>query len=494
MRKRKKTNWDILQQREPNETTQYRDVYEDQQLERADMGQMRTMKSRIILDCFLTVLVFIGLYFLLSVFQLLGGIFTGTINQAVDDTVGPGITSQAPEETAPVHQDGILDIGEAPMDISLEDFMAGYFTAVDGSGALARYQDARGNTYTRADIEDLHKEVQAGKWLSDRQKTVLDAERLKQENGGILPVSMAPRNISWDAFTILYAKKVNRGFVTLYQIVGSDQKYRDHELHAIWESVSDGTAGSGRDSDIAEIGGTGWSELYQRESGSEVVNGTIQRGIGYYLRPTSGKIMLDLLLSALFWVFMFFYLKKNLSAQNSLYDVKEINQYKNDQHIALPEEIQAKFDWFPDVGAHCSVQVNSMISHMALTNKGLHSVQVTRRAPKDVMGKDGEVEVYKGDVLLDADEQPIVDVLPMVDEKFMTDLFDASGLPKEKTLRKRYDPSKIDYNPGDKNRDKLKGAETLADMINKYWEMPDYEPQRPAGAYLVDTQPVNTMV
>ena len=31
-------------------------------------------------------------------------------------------------------------------------------------------------------------------------------------------------------------------------------------------------------------------------------------------------------------------------------------------------------------------------------------------------------------------------------------------------------------------------------MINKDWEFPSYEPQRPGGAYLVDTEPVNTMV
>ena len=45
-----------------------------------------------------------------------------------------------------------------------------------------------------------------------------------------------------------------------------------------------------------------------------------------------------------------------------------------------------------------------------------------------------------------------------------------------------------------KNRDKLKGYDTVADLINNEWEFPYYEPQRPAGAYIVDTAPVNTMV
>ena len=56
----------------------------------------------------------------------------------------------------------------------------------------------------------------------------------------------------------------------------------------------------------------------------------------------------------------------------------------------------------------------------------------------------------------------------------------------------RYDTTKVPYNPGNENRDKLKGYDTVADLINGDWEFPPYEPQRPAGAYLVDTAPVNT--
>ena len=41
---------------------------------------------------------------------------------------------------------------------------------------------------------------------------------------------------------------------------------------------------------------------------------------------------------------------KNLSAQNLLADTSDINQYENDQHIQLPEEVHRNYDWFPDVG------------------------------------------------------------------------------------------------------------------------------------------------
>lgn len=53
----------------------------------------------------------------------------------------------------------------------------------------------------------------------------------------------------------------------------------------------------------------------------------------------------------------------------------------------------------------------------------------------------------------------------------------------------------IAYNPpGGTVRDKLGPYPTVADLITADWELPDYEVQRPAGAYLVDTAPVNTMV
>ena len=60
-------------------------------------------------------------------------------------------------------------------------------------------------------------------------------------------------------------------------------------------------------------------------------------------------------------------------------------------------------------------------------------------------------------------------------------------------LRKYYDATKIKYNPDGSNRDKLGKFETVADLINKDWQLPYYEPQRPAGAYIVDTAPVNTI-
>lgn len=185
-------------------------------------------------------------------------------------------------------------------------------------------------------------------------------------------------------------------------------------------------------------------------------------------------------------------LKRNLDAQNLMNDTSDINQYENDQHIALPEEVQRKFDWFPDVGAHCPVQVSSMISHMMLTNKGLDKIKLARRAQKDIIDADGDVEYYKGELLLDDDGNPVYDLVPLIDSQFANDLYEASGAPKE--VQKFYDTTKIPYNPDGKDRTKQCGThKTVAEAINATWTFPDYEPQRPAGAYLVDTEPVNTI-
>lgn len=214
----------------------------------------------------------------------------------------------------------------------------------------------------------------------------------------------------------------------------------------------------------------------------------------YYFKPSLLKVLISFALGFAVFAVLYQLMMRNLDAQNMMSDTSDINQYQNDQHIALPEEIQRKFDWFPDVGAHSNVQVSSMISHMALTNKGLNKVMVAKRAKDDILDEDGDILYYKGEILYDDDGNPIMESKPMIDEKFMDDLFTASGAPDEKSIRKYYDTTIIPYNPNNKDRDKLKDYKTVADLINNDWILPEYEPQRPAGAYLVDTAPVNTMV
>lgn len=184
---------------------------------------------------------------------------------------------------------------------------------------------------------------------------------------------------------------------------------------------------------------------------------------------------------------------RRVDRTNLMRDSSDINEHVEDQHIALPEEIQRELNPFPDAGAHSSVEANSMISHAMAQTKGLPKVAVTVRHTADVLDEDGEVVSYAGEPVLDEEGEVVTTMQPIIDKEFGDALFDASGLT-EKHLRQRFDTRRIPYNPGDEDRGKLKGYATVADLIKGDWELPDYEVQRPAGVYLVDSKPVNTMV
>lgn len=230
---------------------------------------------------------------------------------------------------------------------------------------------------------------------------------------------------------------------------------------------------------------------------------------------SSSQLLISLLGGFILFAALQPFMKRNLDAQNMLSTTDDINQYTDDQHIALPEELQIKFNYFPDAGAHSAVQVSSLISHMALSNKGINKVRMTKRYDKDIVDANGEIIAYAGDIIYDDNGEPEYETVSMFDENFADELFEASGAIKE--VRKWYDVRRIEYNPDNKDRDKLTGDDivevgrtakgkrigtktgkakyaTVADLINKDWFIPDYEPQRPAGAYLVDSSPVNTML
>lgn len=213
---------------------------------------------------------------------------------------------------------------------------------------------------------------------------------------------------------------------------------------------------------------------------------------GWYIYAWTGFVFL------MAWLIANEKLMQTHRAKNSMNDATDINSYENDQHIMLPEEMQRNYDWFPDTGAHSNVQVSSLLSHMMVDRKGLKTIKVTERHRKDVI-EDGKVIFHKGEAVVDENGDEVRSKQPLIDSKFGQELFTASGIPiSEKEIRKPLDVKSIDYNPVNdtgnrKDRDKL-DYDTVADLINKDWEFPSYEVQRPAGAYLVDTAPVNTMV
>ncbi|MFK0244576.1 type IV secretory system conjugative DNA transfer family protein [Amycolatopsis azurea] len=230
-----------------------------------------------------------------------------------------------------------------------------------------------------------------------------------------------------------------------------------------------------------------------------------ERGPGNTDRPTTSageqiasismvKLFVSIGSGALVLISVGTWLWRRVAAANLMTTTEDINQYQNDQHIALPEQVQRNYDWFPDAGAHSGVRVSSMISHMMLRNKGLGTFTLCRRAEADILDEDGDTVYYAGEVIEDEAGNPITTTLPVIDEAFGDDLFETSGLPQDKNLRQKYDATRIPYNPDGKRGDKLGRHQTVADLIQADWTLPEFEVQRPAGAYIVDTAPVNTMV
>lgn len=399
----KKSNWDLLKKKSPTETDgKYRDVYEDQQLERGNIEERQSFTGRLIVTIIVFVLVFILTYTILSFISF--GVSSITNSG--------GVTNSTTQNERYSKNDTEVRVNDGGLYL--------YITEIDKvtpNGVISKYQalDANGKPFGK--VYDKSSDVPEPDWYKAYVKQVEKNQEVAKANG-------------------ISIKKNN--------------------------SLS-----------------------------------------GEFFNFAPWKLFTSFIVALIVFVIMYQILKRNLDTQNLMSDTSDINQHHNDQHVALPHEIQRKFDWFPDVGAHSNVMVSSMISHVALQNKGLKPIQVAKRAKEDMYDEDGDLIYFKGELLGEDEDEREYDTLPLIDEAFMHDLFEASGLPSDKdlkklgekgSLRKFYDATKIEYNIDNKNREKQKGYNYVSDLINNDWILPDYEVQRPGGAYIVDTDPVNTMV
>ena len=81
--------------------------------------------------------------------------------------------------------------------------------------------------------------------------------------------------------------------------------------------------------------------------------------------------------------------------------------------------------------------------------------------------------------------RPLMTTQKMIDEEDAIRQMNNVGM-REKKLQKLHNPKKLYVNEAEK--------ETLAQYIEKNWYVPDYETQKPSGAYLVDDSPINVMI
>lgn len=196
-------------------------------------------------------------------------------------------------------------------------------------------------------------------------------------------------------------------------------------------------------------------------------------------------------------------LKRNWQAQNANNIHTDIDMYESDSYIQQPIQLPYSYDIFPDAGAHSDVSPTAVLAHMMFSKKGVKMVeQFKRRKAAEIVEYEYDddstetVTFKKGSIIKNDKDEPIYEKHPLIDEAFGDRLFTASFIPKGKdgaAIRMFYDTTKLLYNPTQNVLGKSNEI-TVAEHINNHWEFPSYEVQRPAGAYIVDTAPNNTMV
>lgn len=489
----------------PMDTPQYRDVYEDQQTERAEQEQPASKTWRTAVSVLGGVLVAVGVYIALS-------LVTGTVgmfNDATGGMLSSGASMEGGTGFGAIDGDGGELFGALVDDTS--SVGASNNGAVDsqhGAGTVTGNAGLPGGAFQEGDMVIIPGDtplISKIDWMFQNGYTEAGGTYY---DSSVNPVSTEEVMAKY----LEYVKAQGGTTQTVVEYTASQGSVTGSDAQA-GTDTTDGAEGSsgasqgteGGNAVVSQTGGAvnaGDNGQVQdsQQQGNAVVsqqNGVVasqQEGGNPWLAmfaPSLWKVAASLFAGLISFLLFYQVMMRNLAKERAMTDMTDINPYKNDQHIAYPEEIQEKFDWFPDVGAHSGVQVSSLISHMMLSNKGLKPVKMSLRAEDDVLDEEGNVETIKGDILYDEDGEPLTKSVPMIDEKMGKALFESAKIPED--IRVFYDARKIPYNPGDKNRDKLKGYETVADLVNNEWEFPEYEPQRPSGAYIVDTAPVNTI-
>lgn len=261
---------------------------------------------------------------------------------------------------------------------------------------------------------------------------------------------------------------------------------------------------------------------------------------------TIGGTLVALVTSIFFWLFLVImgiaislvkqYFDHQQKAAN---DTAEINSFADDSYpLTMAEQLQT-FPIFPDAGAHSkSISPTSILSHVTLKNDA--------RLPKfTVYDRDDNNELQ-----YNADGSIKMKTVELFDEEQGHAIFETNGLPDIKDHH-LYDPFNLKYKkkPGKKLKvvepepegnwftkwiirlkrkfhklfskkgkpktTKAKGKTsmkarlsslksvtgpstagwlTVGDFIKEDWYLPEYEPERPSGAFIVETASVNTFV
>ena len=464
----KNNAWSKIKSEKTEDKARYRDVYNRQQLERSQIEEKTTMTGRAIIALIVAFVIGLAAYYLLSLAGLtVDGIDTGIAN------------IYAKNDAKKTH--------ESPYE---------YITFMS--------RDDKNNVNINSAQRYFYVK-ESGKFIPNTISAWPMYVGFGEEMTENTPVPEIVVRLSEDANDHRIAEVNKSKDAGNYGYVYSSEA---REFYIVYPDGTEAEIAYEQIADPDYLTSIGFEMRSNKFTGAmlkrgEIVTNNFSNNVDY--RPYPVKVAMVLLIAAAVYFLLYFIMKKNLDAQNIMSETADINQYQNDQHIALPEEVQRMYDIFPDAGAHSSVVVSSMISHQMLTNKGLNKVKLSKFVKKDYVDEETGETIYKGTLMRDLEGNVLYDEVPMIDEKFGNDLFTASSVPEDDYARRFFNPNEIEYNVDNKNRDKLQGKitkgkkevskyNTVADVINYDWELPEYEPQRPGGMYIVDTAPVNTKV
>lgn len=159
------------------------------------------------------------------------------------------------------------------------------------------------------------------------------------------------------------------------------------------------------------------------------------------------------------------WLKTSRRGLAALDGMKDKNDYRKDNHIMFLSEMLDKYDIYPDLGASADIMPTGLMAHIMLKNNGVKPITLNKFDGLDPIEGAGKK-------------------VPLIDTDMQADFYATSQTPKK--YQTPVDPSK--------ERD-FKGEPTMADYINKHWTFDsEIEPQRPAGAYIVNTAPINVIL
>ncbi len=467
----KKTNWNKIQNQKAEDDARYRDVYEDQQLDRSHIEEKQTMTSRALMVLALSLVVFALVYWIVALVEMTGvcdGINAAWNKKFYDASkIESNYQYVTIRTQVPVLKYEKIQYDEEGNVVTENQFTKYIYNKT--SGVLINITDRKMPSY-----------------ITPETKEDIETEQVYSRIYQKLDINEEYYLGTVDGYGDVYTD------AALHTYIDYDNEYGNADDIEIENGIQDNVylANYGF---VLDQNAYRYVILDHKMQPVDTADKLFHKRL-LDLRPTPIKLVFSFIVAMGVFAIMYMVAKKNLDAQNIMSDTSDINQYHNDQHIALPEEVQTMYDIFPDVGAHSNVMVSSMISHMMITNKGLKKIALAKRADKDIKDEDGDIITYKGDILRDENGEPITTMVPMIDNSFSEALFDSSKVPKEKYARKYYNATDIPYNPGNANLDKLKDYDTVDALINKDWTFPVYEPQRPGGIYIVDTAPVNTMV